>query len=125
MLFGQLRYEPQSGCSGSARRREKESYRIRHSAQGKTKNQEINRRISAVVGPNEKGRIVIDALKPLKHPEILKKMKIMRNDPFARCDRNASCNMSNVKRITIKAVMHISHIFFIIIITAPVDLKSL
>lgn len=71
----------------------------------KTKNQEINRRISAVVGPNEKGRIVIDALKPLKHPEILKKMKIMRNDPFARCDRNASCNMSNVKRITIKAVI--------------------
>ena len=71
----------------------------------KTKNQEINRRISAVVGPNEKGRIVIDALKPLKHPEILKKMKIMRNDPFARCARNASCNMSNVKRITIKAVI--------------------
>ena len=71
----------------------------------KKKNREMNRRISAIVMPKEKGRVIVDALKPLKHPEILSKMKIMRNDPFARCDRNESCDMSKVKRININTSM--------------------
>ncbi len=66
------------------------------------KDRETNRVMRTIVPANFKGRVILEALKPLKCPSILKKMKAMRNDPFGRCDRNMESDMTKIKRVRIQ-----------------------
>jgi len=65
------------------------------------KARERNAYMRVNIDPNEKGVFLIPIPKPLAHPEILDKMKGMRNDPFDRCNRGALPDLSKVKRISL------------------------